>query len=47
MQTRLVEIGYMNPGRWQHIADIYADFDMQAEGKLPGDFLYNPAPEQR
>lgn len=29
----LVEIGYMSPGRWQHIADTYADL-----GMLPRDF---------
>jgi diguanylate cyclase (GGDEF)-like protein/PAS domain S-box-containing protein len=38
----LVEIGYMSPGRWQHIADTYADL-----GMLPRDFdfkgfLYAP-----
>jgi diguanylate cyclase (GGDEF)-like protein/PAS domain S-box-containing protein len=29
----LVEIGYMNPGRWQHIVDTYAEL-----GMLPRDF---------
>lgn len=29
----LVEIGYMNPGRWQHIVDTYGDM-----GMLPRDF---------
>ncbi len=42
MQAELVEIGYMNPGRWQHIADVYAELEMQATGKLPEDFLYSP-----
>jgi ABC-type nitrate/sulfonate/bicarbonate transport system substrate-binding protein len=46
MQPQLVEIGYMNPGRWQHIADVYAELEMQATGKLPEDFLYNAAPQQ-
>lgn len=46
MQAELIEIGHMNPGRWQHIADTYAGLDMQAEGKLPADFLYNAAPEK-
>ena len=43
----VVEIGYMNPGRWQNIARIYAD-----QGMLPVDFslegfLYekNPKPD--
>ena len=29
----LIEIGYMNPGRWRHIAETYADI-----GMLPKDF---------
>ena len=42
IQPELVEIGYMNPGRWRHIAKTYADI-----GKLPKDialdnFLYSP-----
>ena len=28
MQPELVEIGHMNPGRWRHIADVYADLGM-------------------
>ena len=28
MQPDLVEIGHMNPGRWQHIASVYADLGM-------------------
>jgi PAS domain S-box-containing protein len=40
----IVEPGYMNPGRWRHVADIYAD-----RGKLPvnfdlAGFIYDPAP---
>lgn len=42
LRTDLVEVGYMNRGRWRHIADIYADL-----GLLPRDyrlkgFLYEP-----
>jgi len=33
LQADLIEIGYMNPGRWRHIADTYADL-----GLLPRDF---------
>jgi diguanylate cyclase (GGDEF)-like protein/PAS domain S-box-containing protein len=33
IRPELVEIGYMNPGRWQHIADTYAEL-----GMLPRDF---------
>ena len=48
LQPVLVEPGYMNPQRWQHIADTYA-----AMGLLPADatassaykgFLYRPVP---
>lgn len=46
MQPQLVEIGYMNPGRWQHIADVYAELDMKATGKLPEDFLYSTTSQQ-
>lgn len=45
IRADLVELGYMHPGRWQHIADVY-----QRQGMLPGDvrsllsgFLYQPA----
>jgi len=33
LRTDLIEIGYLNPGRWRHIADTYADI-----GLLPRDF---------
>lgn len=33
LRTDLIEVGYMNPGRWRHIADTYADL-----GLLPRDF---------
>jgi PAS domain-containing protein len=32
-RTDLIEIGYLNPDRWRHIADTYADI-----GLLPRDF---------
>jgi len=28
MRPDLVELGYMNPGRWQHIAQVYAQLDL-------------------
>lgn len=42
MRTDLIAVGYMNPGRWRHIADTYAEI-----GLLPADFsldgfLYEP-----
>lgn len=41
MRPDLIEIGYMNPGRWQHIADTYADLEMKPEGRVPENFLYD------
>ena len=40
----LVEAGYMSPGRWRHVVEVYAKL-----GKVPGDvqldgFLYDPKP---
>ena len=43
MQPQLVEIGYMNPGRWQHVAATYAQLGMlPASYSLEG-FLFKPA----
>jgi diguanylate cyclase (GGDEF)-like protein len=28
MQPELIQVGYMNPGRWQHIADTYSSIGM-------------------
>ncbi|MES2972110.1 MAG: ABC transporter substrate-binding protein [Pseudomonadota bacterium] len=33
MQPELIEIGHSNPGRWRHIAGVYAEF-----GMLPPDY---------
>ena len=46
IHPELIEIGYMNPGRWRHIVETYADL-----GMLPRDFsfegfLYNPNPRR-
>ena len=44
LRPDLLEIGHMNPGRWKHIADTYADLGMmQRDFPLEG-FLYDPAP---
>ncbi|MES2317939.1 MAG: EAL domain-containing protein [Pseudomonadota bacterium] len=45
VQPVLVEIGYMNPDRWRHIADIYADLGMLPRGVNFDGFLYNTDPE--
>ncbi len=44
VQPVLVEIGYMNPDRWRHIADIYADLGMLPAGASFDGFLYNSEP---
>ena len=45
LQPELIEVGYMYPGRWRHMAETYADL-----GLLPRDFslqgfLYDPNPK--
>lgn len=43
MQVQLVEIGHMIPGRWQHIAETYAELGMlPAEFSIDG-LLWRPA----
>jgi PAS domain S-box-containing protein len=42
----IVEPGYMSPGRWRHVTEVYAEL-----GKLPKDFdlqgfIYDPNPER-
>jgi diguanylate cyclase (GGDEF)-like protein/PAS domain S-box-containing protein len=44
LQPELVEMGYMNPGRWKHIADTYADLGMLPRDFPLDGFLYDPAP---
>ena len=42
LQPNLIEIGYMNSGRWRHIADTYASIGLlPANFPLDG-FLYEP-----
>jgi len=38
----VVEIGYMNIGRWQHIADKYRELGMMPEGVDLKEFIYAP-----
>jgi len=42
VQPVLVEIGYMNPERWRHIADVYASLGMLPPGVRFDGFLYDP-----
>ncbi|TFW15639.1 EAL domain-containing protein [Massilia arenosa] len=41
VQPVLVEIGYMNPERWHHIADVYADLGLLPKNANFDGFLYN------
>jgi len=38
----LVELGYMHPGRWKHIADTYAQLALLPADVPLDDFLYQP-----
>lgn len=43
MQPQLIRIGYINPGRWQRIAEVYAEFGMlKGRPDLAG-FIFDPA----
>jgi diguanylate cyclase (GGDEF)-like protein len=44
IQPVLVEMGYMNPQRWRHIADIYTDMGKLAQNYSFESFLYDPNP---
>jgi PAS domain S-box-containing protein len=46
MQPDLIEIGTMNPQRWQKIADYYAQAGLLPSGYRIEGFLYNGQPEQ-
>lgn len=40
IRTDLIEIGYMNPGRWHHIAETYADLGLLPQKFSLDGFLY-------
>jgi PAS domain S-box-containing protein len=44
MHPGLIEVGHMNPGRWRHIADTYAEFGMMPRDFPLDGFLYEPNP---
>lgn len=44
MHPGIIEVGHLNPGRWRHIADTYAEFGMLPAGFDLGGFLYDPDP---
>ncbi|MFH2064290.1 MAG: ABC transporter substrate-binding protein [Pseudomonadota bacterium] len=44
MLPDLIEMGHMNPGRWQHMADTYVVLGMADSGYSLEGFIYNPNP---
>ncbi len=44
LRPELIEIGYMYPGRWRHIAETYADLGMMKANFDLNGFLYDPHP---
>lgn len=44
VQSPLIEIGHMNPGRWRHIADVYARMGKMKPGFNLDGFLYDSKP---
>lgn len=46
MRTDLIEIGYMNPGRWRHIANTYADIGLMSKDFSLDGFIYNAKSER-
>jgi len=46
IHPELIEVGYMNPGRWRHIADTYADLGMLPHDYSIDGFLYDPSSQR-
>ena len=44
LQTELIEVGHMNPGRWHNIAEVYAGMGMLKRNFDMKGFLYDPKP---
>lgn len=44
MQPQLIEIGHMNPGRWRHVAAVYAEIGMLPRDFSLDGFLFDAAP---
>ena len=45
MHPDLIEVGYMNPGRWQHIEETFEEQGMLPKPVALQDFLFNPNPK--
>ena len=44
IRPELIEIGYMYPGRWRHIAETYVELGMLTKDFSLDGFLYDPKP---
>ncbi len=44
IMPKLVEIGHMNPGRWQRMADIFVQLGMAPDSYSLDGFIYDPNP---
>lgn len=44
LQSSLIEVGYMNPGRWRHIAQTYAFLGLLPKEVSLDGFLYDTSP---
>lgn len=47
LQSSLIEVGYMNPGRWRHIAQTYAFLGLLPKEVSLDGFLYDTSPPTR
>lgn len=43
----LIEIGHMNPGRWQRMAEAFNQLGMTSDTQALDGFIYNPNPPQQ
>ncbi len=44
MAMDLLPVGYMHPGRWQHIAEVYTELGLMRPGFDLEGFVFDPAP---
>jgi len=44
LRAELIEMGHINPGRWQRIADTYVELGMAEPGGALEGFVYTPEP---
>lgn len=42
MQSKFVQVGHMNPARWQYVATTYKELGFIKNDTVPDDFIYTP-----